>query len=398
MVQSGEAGFAWSRISRTLLHNRHFSMGVVNVDYFVQRRENLSRSVEAARFDILAVSNPINVSYLTGFSGDSSWLLLSPAKALLVSDGRYEVQIAEECPGLDVVIRKPDQTILQAVAATLLKQSVRSVGLEASHLTLAEAETLRELAPSLSWCPKSGMVESLRRIKDASELEQIREAIGFAEKAYDMFRAGLKATDTEKSLVDSMESYVRQAGGKCTAFPTLVGIGDRSALPHVPPTDRQVSEADFLLLDWGASGRFYKSDLTRMIVTGGAKRPVESRLEKLYTTVLKAQEIAIGAIRPVVRAADVDRAVRAYLETEGLADKFNHGLGHGFGLQIHEGPFMRPNSVDLLEAGMVITVEPGVYIPGWGGIRIEDDVVVTPDGCEVLTRVPKDPARLFDAH
>jgi Xaa-Pro aminopeptidase len=192
-----------------------------------------------------------------------------------------------------------------------------------------------------------------------------------------------------------MESYVRQAGGKCTAFPTLVGIGDRSALPHVPPSDRRVEEADFLLLDWGASGRFYKSDLTRMIVTGGGKRKVESRLEKLYTTVLKAQEIAIAAIRPGVKAADVDRAVRAHLETEGLAEKFNHGLGHGFGLQIHEGPFTRPNSQDVFETGMVTTVEPGVYIPGWGGIRIEDDVLVTPDGCEVLTRVAKDLASVF---
>lgn len=368
------------------------------MDYLVQRRERLVPAIKAAQIDVFAVSNPINVSYLTGFSGDSSWLLLSPTIAVLVSDGRYEVQIAEECKHLDVVIRKPDQTILQAVAATLSKLGVRSVGLEANHVTLADAEKLRDLAPSLSWSARSGMVESLRRIKDASELEQIREAIGFAEKAYDMFRAGLKPSDTEKSLVDAMESYVRQEGGKCTAFPTLVGIGDRSALPHVPPSDRRVEQAEFLLLDWGASGRFYKSDLTRIIFTAGARRKVESRLEKLYTTVLKAQEIAIRAIRPGVKAADVDRAVRAYLETEGLAEKFNHGLGHGFGLQIHEGPFMRPNSEELLEARVVTTVEPGVYIPGWGGIRIEDDVIVTPDGCEVLTRVPKDPASVFGSN
>ncbi len=239
------------------------------------------------------------------------------------------------------------------------------------------------------------MVESLRRIKDASELAQIREAIGFAEKAYDMFRNGLEAGHTEKNLVDAMESYVRRAGGKCTAFPTLVGIGDRSALPHVPPTNRRVEEAAFLLLDWGASGRFYMSDLTRIMVTAAENRTVESRLEKLYITVLKAQEIALRAIRPGVKTADVDRAVRAYLETEGVAERFNHGLGHGFGLQIHEGPFTRPNSADVYEAGMVTTVEPGVYFPEWGGVRIEDDVLVTPGGCEVLTHVAKDLASVF---
>jgi Xaa-Pro aminopeptidase len=367
-----------------------FRSAVVN--YPGLRRKKLARALKDAQLDVLAVSNPVNVSYLTGFSGDSTWLLLTPKRALLVSDGRYEVQIAEECPGLETVIRKPDRTILQAVADALKKLAVRSVGLEANYISLADAEKLRDLAPSLSWCSKSGMVEGLRRIKDVSEIEQIREAIGYAEKSFAMFRVMLQPHDTEKSLVDAMEGYVRRSGGKCTAFPTLVGIGDRSALPHVPPTDRRVDEAAFLLLDWGASGRFYKSDLTRMIVTGPMDRKVESRLEKLYITVLTAQEMAIKGIRPGVKAEDVDRSVRAYLESEGLADQFNHGLGHGFGLQIHEGPFTRPNSTDVFESGMVTTVEPGVYFPDWGGIRIEDDVLITPEGCELLTSVPKDPA------
>lgn len=365
------------------------------MDYAAQRRDKLGQAINAAGVDLLAVSNPINVTYLSGFSGDSSWLLLTPTRAVLVSDGRYEAQIAEECPGLETIIRKPDRTILQAVADVLSNLGLSSIGLEATHVTLAEAEKLRELAPSLTWCAKSGMVESLRRVKDASELAQIREAIGFAERAYEMFRAGLRPDDTEKNLVDAMESYVRRAGGKCTAFPTLVGIGARSALPHVPPTSRRVVEAAFLLLDWGATGRFYMSDLTRIVVTATDRRAVESRLEKLYITVLKAQEIALRAIGPGVKTADVDRAVRAYLETEGVAERFNHGLGHGFGLQIHEGPFTRPNSADVFEAGMVTTVEPGVYFPEWGGVRIEDDVLVTPDGCEVLTHVAKDPASVF---
>src|SRR5262245_45817727 len=153
------------------------------VDYPARRRQQLTRAVRAAKLDVLAVSNPVNVTYLTGFSGDSSWLLLSSRKAILVSDGRYEVQIADECPGLEAIIRKPDRTILQAVADAVARLKLGSAGFEANHVTVADAERLRELAPTVSWRAKSGMVENLRRIKDASEIEQIREAIGFAQKS-----------------------------------------------------------------------------------------------------------------------------------------------------------------------------------------------------------------------
>ena len=372
------------------------------MDEFVRRRQQLVNSVQDAGLDSLLVSNSVNVSYVTGFSGDSSWLVIGPRRTILVSDGRYATQISEECPGLEVHIRETQQTVAQAVAGVLMKLGLLNVGIESEHMSLATMETMRDLAKSVSWSAQKNFVENLRRLKDPSEVEMIRDAIRIAEKAYDMFRAMLTPEDTEKSLSDAMEGYVRRAGGKCTSFPTIVAVGDRSALPHAPPTQRRAGDAPFLLLDWGASGAFYKSDLTRMVAlstgddsTCGTREMVAERLEKLYTIVLTAQKRALQAIRPGVKASDIDKAVRSYLESVGYNEYFNHGLGHGIGLQLHEAPNIRTSSEDVLEAGMVFTVEPGVYLPGFAGVRIEDDVLVTPDGCEVLTKVPKEPADVF---
>jgi len=371
------------------------------VDSFALRREKLIALIPDG-IEFLALSNPVSVTYLTGFTGDSSWLLLSPHRALLVSDGRYEVQIAEECASLETHIRPPDRTIITAIAEVIAKLKPGSVGLEGTHLTCADAERLGGLAKSVVWTNTGGLVETLRRVKDAAELAEIRAAVRMAERAHAMFVAMLQAGDTEMELAAAMDGYLRRAGATGNSFPPIVAVGDRSALPHGKPCDRRVEESPFLLLDWGATGRLYKSDITRILLTdhllGASGKPrgeIESRLRKLYTVVLRAQEIAIAAIRPGVNASDVDAAVRAYLETEGVNDKFNHGLGHGIGLQIHEAPFMRANSTDVLEAGMVMTVEPGIYFPGWGGIRIEDDVWVTPDGCEILTSVPKSVDAVF---
>lgn len=359
------------------------------MDYPALRRERLGSVVAEAGLDALVVSGTANVTYLTGFTGDSSWLIASPRRAVLVSDGRYTQQIAEECPGLDVHIRDTQHTIQQTAAETVDRLGLRNVGIEANQLSVADLETVRDKGKSITWKSTQKLVETLRMVKDESEQIAIRDAIRMAEKAWDMFNAMWRPEDCEKDLSDAMEGYVRRAGAKSTTFPTIVAVGERSALPHAPPTHRQVNESDFLLLDWGACGPMYRSDLTRMIVTKAASGKVESQFEKLYTVVLQAQQRAIDAVRPGVKAADVDAAVRHYLESQGLNQYFNHGLGHGIGLQTHEGPNIRLSSQDVLQAGMVFTIEPGVYLPGWGGIRIEDDVIVTPDGCEVLSRVPK---------
>jgi Xaa-Pro aminopeptidase len=363
-------------------------------DYPAQRRERLLASLASEGVDGLLVTNPINVTYLTGFSGDSSFLILGCDRTVLVSDARFTEQLADECPGLEVHIRPTTQNVHQAAGAVLSKLSLRSLDFESNHLTVAEHETLRDLAKALDWKPGRDRVEQLRTIKDPSEVAQIREAIGFAERAFTVFRALLRPDDREKDLCDSLESYIRRAGGKGASFPSIVAVGERAALPHAPPTQKALAEAELLLVDWGASGAFYKSDLTRVL----AARTISPKLEEVYTVVLTAQERAIQKIRPGIKAQEVDAEARTVIASAGYGNHFGHGLGHGIGLQVHEAPSLRPNSDTVLEAGMVMTVEPGIYLPGWGGVRIEDDVLVTPEGCEVLTSVTKDLRALSISH
>lgn len=362
------------------------------MNYPLARRERLGRLLHEEGVDGLLISNPVNVSYLTNFSGDSSYLVLGRAQTILVSDGRFPDQIAEECPGLAMHIRPMSQNTHQAIADVLQKLGLRSVGFESAHLSVADLESFRQLAPTVDWKQGKDRVEKLRVIKDESELAEIKAAIRMAEKAFAMFKALLQPKDTEKELTDAMESYVRRAGARCSSFPSIIGVDERAALPHAPPTDRAVGAARLLLVDWGASGRFYKSDLTRVLVARNYSSVPrdDGKVAKVYMAVLHAQKAAIAAIRPGVKASAVDAAARSVIDAAGFGPYFNHGLGHGLGLQVHEGPGLRAISTDVLQPGMVTTVEPGIYLPDWGGVRIEDDVLVTPDGCEVLSHVPKE--------
>jgi Xaa-Pro aminopeptidase len=367
------------------------------VDYPAQRRTQLARFLVEDGADAFLVTNPINVTYLTGFSGESSYLILQKERVLLVSDGRFTQQLTEECPGLDTYIRPSAQNLYQAAGQVLNKLGFRSLAFESSHLTVAEWEMLRAETRSIDWKPTRDRVENLRVIKDPSEIAQIREAIEIAERAYNAFRALLRPEDTEKVLCDALESYVRRFGGTESSFPSIVAVGPRSALPHAPPTQNTVGGSDLLLIDWGASGRFYKSDLTRVLVrrtqgssVSGPEKDRLAQIQTIYGTVLQAQEKAIQAVRPGVQGQAVDGVARGVISEAGYGDFFGHGLGHGLGMQVHEAPAVRPNSQTVLQPGMVITIEPGIYLPDWGGVRIEDDVLVTSDGCEVLTTVAKD--------
>lgn len=364
---------------------------------FPTRRERLFPLLKEESVDAFLITHPVNVSYLTGFSGESSYLVISKTRTILVSDGRFTQQIAEECPGLETYIRKPVELLPVAAAGVLARLPAASVGFESQHVTVAELETLREAAPSITWKPGRDRVERFRMIKDAGEIEQIRQAIDIAERAFAMFRAMLRAEDSEKELADALEMYVRRAGGKCTSFPSIIAVGPRAALPHAPPSSMKVRDADLLLVDWGAAGPFYKSDLTRVLVPhnnlGFQRRtnfmPAE-KLREIYGVVRSAQEATIRFLRPGVLASAVDASARDVITQAGYGDYFTHSIGHGIGMQVHEAPLMKAGNDMPLEAGMVVTIEPGIYIPDWGGVRIEDDVLITADGSEVLTGVPKD--------
>lgn len=357
---------------------------------FSRRRQRLLRLLRDEKLDAFLITNPLNVAYLTGFTGGASFVLVTPKRTILISDARFTIQIQEECPDLEVAIRGHNKTTWQLAVEVIGKLGLTEVGVESQHLTMANFDMLKELAPEIDFVAKKGIVESLRIVKDEPEIAAIREAISYSQRALTMLQAMLSPRDTEKELTDALEAYARRAGGHGMGFETIVAIGDRSALPHCPPSQRRIEEADFFLVDWGAKGPLYASDLTRVIRSPffperKGRQRVESRLQKIYTVVLQAQTRAIAAVRPGATAKDVDAAARSYIELAGYGKEFNHGLGHGIGLQVHEAPDIRETSKDVLQEGMVFTIEPGIYVPGFGGVRIEDDVLVTADGCEVLS-------------
>ena len=357
---------------------------------FQRRRHRLLRLIKDENLDAFLITNPLNVAYLTGFTGGASFVIVTPNRVILVSDARFTIQIQEECPGLETSIRGHNKTTWQLVAEVMGELGLTEVGVESQHLSMANFDMLKELAPEIDFVAKKGLVESLRIIKDAPEIAAIREAISYGQRAFTMLQAMMSTHDTEKELADALDSYVRRAGGHGMGFETIVAIGDRSALPHCPPSQRRLEEADFLLVDWGAKGPLYTSDLTRVLRSPffperKGRQRVETKLRKIYTVVLQAQARAIAAVRPGVAAKDVDVACRTYIEEAGYGKNFNHGLGHGIGLQVHEAPDIRETSVDVLKEGMIFTLEPGIYLPGFGGVRIEDNILVTADGCEVLS-------------
>jgi Xaa-Pro aminopeptidase len=356
------------------------------MDRTASRREDLRRTLEADKVGAYLVSNPTNVRYLTGFTGEDSVLLLSRDRAILVSDGRFTTQLTQECPDLDVMIRDVGATLIDGIVSGVASLPIHSVGFETAAVSVAEFEALRSKLGTTEMVGVSGRIEALRVIKDDQEVAAIREAIGFAEDAFAMLRKGLRSGVTEKDVADALEGHLRHAGATAASFPPIVAVGARSALPHARPTqEARIGDADFVLIDWGATGRPYKSDLTRVLVTG----KVTSKFEKIYRTVLEAQERAIAAIRPGVMARDVDAEARSVIVEAGFGPFFSHGLGHGLGMDIHEEPRLRKGSETVLQPGMVVTVEPGVYLPDWGGVRIEDDVLITDQGAEVLTHVPR---------
>ena len=351
------------------------------------RRAKLRQRIREQKLDALLVTNETNVTYLSGFSGDSTWLLVTRDHEVLISDSRYTTQLEEECPGVETNIRTNKVKHSDAAAASVRKCGIKSLGIEGHSLTIEQGDQLRECLAGVMLECMNWAVEELRAVKDADEIAETRVAVSLAARGFDYLKAILTPDMTELQLSHELEHAMRRFGASGVSFPPIIAVGDRGALPHYRPGDRMIGEAATLLVDWGAQTRSgYKSDLTRTLVTGKLTR----KFEKIYITVLEAQEAAIAAIQPGARCADVDAIAREHIRKAGYGKYFGHGLGHGIGLNIHELPRLSPISPQCLEPGMVVTVEPGIYVPGWGGVRIEDDVLVTRDGFEVLSAtVPK---------
>lgn len=349
------------------------------------RRNKLCRLLKKNKVDGLLVTNFINVTYLTGFTGDDSYLLITQDDALLISDPRYSTQLADECPDLQLLIREPGTQMLPTVVETVTNASLERLGVEASSMTVGSYQKLDDELPSTDLVSTAGLVEELRVIKDKHEIDETRRACLQARRAFEVIRAGLTPDMSEKQVAADLEYQARRFGAVGLSFTPIVGVGPQSALPHATPSDKLIGSDEFVLIDWGANSGLYMSDLTRVLVTGKAP----AKLKKIYEITLKAQMAAINAIRPGKKCQEIDAVARKIITKAGFGKQFGHGLGHGTGQEIHEAPRLAPNQDVELRPGMIVTVEPGIYLPGFGGVRIEDDILVTKTGHEVLSDVPK---------
>lgn len=360
------------------------------------RHAAIRRAVETLGLDALIVTAPANIRYLTNHAGSAGTLVAAAGAMHLLVDFRYHESVrqlqasASGCPTLRLwpVPASYDEALLQCLAET----GVTTVGFEAAHLTVARHEWLvrtaaaRRVAVTLR--PTERVVEQARVIKDDAEVTILREAARrltpVARAAFEMVRPGT----TERAVAARIESAIREAGFERPAFDTIVASGPNAALPHYRAGDRVLERGDVVVLDFGGVLDGYCSDLTRTV----AVAPPSAEAHRVHQAVREAQQAAIDAVRPGIATTDVDRAARRVLDAHGLGEAFGHGTGHGLGLDVHEEPRVTRPRADVapvpLEPGMVFTIEPGAYLPGWGGVRIEDDVLVTARGCEVLTSVP----------
>ncbi|MDR0327191.1 MAG: Xaa-Pro peptidase family protein [Planctomycetaceae bacterium] len=355
------------------------------MENFLVRRNKIRKAVGKQKLNALLITSPINVHYLTGFTGTGS-LLIRPDGDTILSDPRFTIQIEEECPGLEAVIRSRSVSTSQTLAALLGKTTAGKLGIEAESVTIAQQERLFQHIPHWQPFPTKNIVEELRQIKDRDELNQIRQAIDIAARAFQHVREQLNPALCEIDICIMLEHQMRLLGAEDKSFPSIIGAGARSALPHANPGSQTLADQSLLLFDWGCVVNGYMSDLTRVLIFA----PNNKKLRNVYETVLQAQKAAIAAVKPGKTCEEIDAVARNIITDAGFGKHFGHGLGHSIGRRIHEDPRFAPGNKTILKPGMVMTVEPGIYLKGWGGIRIEDDVLVTKSGCEVLSRdVPK---------
>ena len=342
----------------------------------------------AAGVDVLLVQTRPNIRYLTGFTGSNAGCLVtSDGETTLFTDPRYTTQASQEFAGGDTrIITKHRMMSLAAVEHLGKRRSVR-IGYDPAATTVAELRRIEAKLPARSSLVEvEGAVEKQRQVKDESELALIRESVRTNSAAFDAVVRKIKPGLRESDVAAELEFQQRKKGASGPAFDTIVASGPRTALPHAHPTEARLDPNILVLIDMGASRGGYASDMTRMLHLG---RP-SAKVRGWYDAVLEAQLAALNSIRAGVTAGSVDRAAREVLKAKGFAELFTHSTGHGLGLEIHEMPGIRSKDKTRLRAGMAITVEPGIYIPGEGGIRIEDTVVVTQNGCEILTPTTKE--------
>lgn len=351
---------------------------------FEQRRQGVSTALVTRKVDALLLASPANVRYLTGYAGSSGLVLITRLDAHFFTDPRYASDARQN---IDCRVHIARKSLIEGVTALIKRKKLKRIGFEPAHLTVEQYQHLKENLPvGTGLYPAGGLVEGFRAVKSPAEIELIRNSVMANSDAYYRTMRRVKLGARERDIAAELDFQMRMLGAEKPAFETIVAAGPRSALPHAQPTAKRVDENELLLVDMGATLDGYTSDMTRVSYMGIPTR----RVRGLYKAVLEAQLAAIDAVQPGIAASKVDAKAREVLKQHELERAFVHSTGHGLGLEIHETPRIARKEQTKLQAGMVITVEPGVYIDGLGGIRIEDTVLVTEHGCEVLTPTTKE--------
>ena len=354
-----------------------------------KRTENLLGLLDEQKIDAMMIVGPSNRQYLSHFTGSAGVLYISKKRQILLTDFRYIEQATVQCPDY-AIVNHQSKGILPLIKEYMVEEEVGTLGIESESVTYAQYEEYKEAFSGTTIQGTKGLVEGLRRVKDADEIANLKKAESIGDLAFthivSFIQENYKNGLTENQIALELEVVMRQNGATGTSFSSIVAAGTKSSLPHAVPGDEQLKEGDFLVMDYGCKYNGYCSDMTRTILIG---QPTPKHLD-IYNTVLFANQEALKAIKPGKTGREIDAIARKIIMDKGYGEYFGHGLGHSVGLDIHENPRLSYADESELQEGMVVTVEPGIYIPGFGGVRIEDLVVVTKDGVNNLTFSPKE--------
>lgn len=351
----------------------------------IHRLSRLRERMATLELPAVIISQPLNRYYLSGFSGSAGTLFVTAHQAVLLTDSRYTERAAAEAPGFEIIKLEPD--VATALPGLFAQAGVDRAGFESAHLTCAEYKTWAEKLGEAALVPTQGLVESIRAVKEEDELALIRKAVAIADAAYTHLKQTIRPGMTEKQIAWDLEVWMRTHGADGIAFDIIVASGPNGAMPHALASDREIGVGEPIVVDMGARVRGYHSDLTRTLYLGNG----DGTFRQVYDIVLRAQQAAKARLAPGALGLEVDAAARGIITEAGYGEHFGHSLGHGVGLAVHEMPGLNPRLQDTLAPGHVVTVEPGIYLTGWGGVRIEDMALITEDGAEILTQADKDP-------
>jgi Xaa-Pro aminopeptidase len=332
----------------------------------------------------LIVTEINHVRYLSGFTGSNGIVVLSPSKCFFLTDFRYRTQSQKEIKHCKIIVAS--RHLISELPMLSLFAKGAKVGFEAEFVSISLLEKLKEILPNVDFKPTTGLIESLSIVKDSEEIRRVKKAVRIADSAFAEILDELRPGVAECDIALEIEYKMRKLGAENVSFETIVASGQRSAMPHGRASTKRLHKGDFVTIDFGCLYKGYASDITRTVVLGKATE----KQKKIYNIVLSAQKAACRAVKPGASCNRVDGVARDMIMKAGFGDNFGHGLGHGVGMLVHDRPVLNPQSSDVLKPGMIVTIEPGIYISNWGGVRIEDDVLVTSNGGQILSKSPKD--------